>query len=113
MAKENMTCWECKGKYLHKMMDFEVCGVNLGKFKAKVCNKCGDTVFEEEVSDKIEVKAKQKGVWGLKAHTKVGKVGNSLDIRIADRIAKFLHLKKGTGVEVYPESRKRLIIELA
>ncbi|MCK4589587.1 MAG: hypothetical protein KAT77_04030 [Nanoarchaeota archaeon] len=108
-----MKCWECKtGKYSYKNVDFSVHGISLGKFKAKVCNKCKDTVFDEKVSDKIDALAKKKGLWGLESHTKVGKVGNSLDIKIAHKVAKFLELKKGEEVTIYPESKNRLIVDI-
>ena len=113
MKKENMKCWECDGNYKYKMVDFSVYGVNLGKFKAKVCDKCNDTVFSEEVSDQIDKIAKEKGLWGLEAKTKVGKVGNSLDIKISSRVAEFCNVKKGQNVTVFPESKNRIVVEIA
>lgn len=110
---EKQKCWECSGTYDQKMVDFSVYGVSLGKFKAKVCSKCGDTVFSEETSDEIDKIAKDKGLWGLESKTKVGKVGNSLDIKVANKIAEFLELEKGKEVSVYPESKKRLIVEVS
>jgi len=106
-------CWECNGTCSQKMVNFSVYGVSLGKFKAKVCGKCGDTIFSEEVSDEIDKIAKEKGLWGLESKTKVGKVGNSLDIKVANKIAEFLKLEKGKEVSVYPESKKRLIVEVS
>ncbi len=75
MAKEKMACWECDGSYKYRLVDFSVYGTSLGKFKAKVCDKCGDRVFGEEVSDQVDKIAKQKGLWGLESKTKVGQVG--------------------------------------
>lgn len=109
---ENEKCWECNGTYKHRMVDFSVYGVSLGKFKAKVCNKCGDTVFSEEISDQIDKIAKQKGLWGLESKTKIGKVGNSLDIKISSNLSKFCDLKKGIDVSIHPESKKRLIVDI-
>jgi len=111
-VKENTKCWECDGTYKEEMVDFSVYGTSLGKFKAKVCNKCGDKVFSEDVSDQIDKIAKQKGLFGLESKTKVGKVGNSLDIKVNNRLAKFLDLKKGEDVVVYPESKKRIVVDL-
>ena len=111
MKKEK--CWECNGTYRHKMVDFSCYGIILGKFKAKVCDACGDKIFSEEVSDDIDNLAKEKGLWGLESKTKVGKVGNSLDIKVSNKIAKFLELKKGQEVNIHPESKKRLIMEVS
>lgn len=110
---DKMNCWECGGKYKYKMVDFSLYGVSLGKFKAKVCDKCVDKVFTEEVSNQIDAAAKKKGLWGLETRTKVGRVGNTLDIRISSKIANFAQLKKGEEVTVYPESKKRLIVDIA
>lgn len=111
--KENMRCWECNGTYKHKMVDFSVYGISLGKFKAKVCDKCGDKIFSEEVSDQIDKIAKQKGLWSLESKTKIGKVGNALDIKLNTKISRFCSLKRGVDVNVYPESKKRLIVDIA
>ena len=104
------TCEECGGKIIHKMVDYILLGENLGKFPADVCTKCGEQVFDEGVSEKIDVIAKQKGLWGLQAKTRVGKIGNSFNVLINSKIAKFLELKKGEEVVVYPENKKKLVI---
>ncbi len=109
---EENKCWECDGIYKNKLIDFSVYGISLGKFRAKVCNKCGDTIFSEDVSNQIDKIAKQKGLWGLESKTKVGKVGNSLDIRINNKIVNFLGLKKGEDITIYPESKQRLIVDI-
>jgi len=104
------TCEECGGKIIHKMVDYILLGENLGKFPADVCTKCSEQVFDEGVSEKIDVIAKQKGLWGLQAKTRVGKIGNSFNVLINSKIAKFLELKKGEEVVVYPENKKKLVI---
>ena len=103
-------CEECRGKIIHKIVDYILLGENLGKFPAEVCTKCGEQVFDEEVSEKIDIIAKQKGLWGLQAKTRVGKIGNSFNVLINSKIAKFLELKKGEEVVVYPESKNKLVI---
>ena len=105
-------CEECGGKIIRKMVDYILLGENLGKFPAEVCAKCGEQVFDEEVSGKIDVIAKQKGLWGLQAKTRVGKIGNSFNVLINSKIAKFLELKKGEEVVVYPESKNKLVISI-
>ena len=105
-------CEECGGKIIRKMVDYILLGENLRKFPADVCTKCGEQVFDEEVSEKIDVIAKQKGLWGLQAKTRVGKIGNSFNVLINSKIAKFLELKKGEEVVVYPESKNKLVISI-
>ena len=106
-------CYICgEGRLEKQKIDFLLYGESLGKFEAEVCSKCGEKFFSEEASDKIDEKAKKKGLYGLEAHTTVGAVGNSLDIRLNKKIIKFLGIKKGTAVNVYPESKKKLIVEI-
>ncbi|MBU4284464.1 MAG: YgiT-type zinc finger protein [Nanoarchaeota archaeon] len=107
---ERKICEECGGKIIHKKVGYILLGQNLGKFPAEVCTKCGEQVFDEDVSGKIDVIAKQKGLWGLQAKTRVGKIGNSFNILINSKIARFLELKKGEEVVVYPESKNKLVI---
>lgn len=105
-------CEECGGKIIHKEVDYLLLGQNLGKFPADVCTKCDEQVFDEEVSGKIGITAKQKGLWGLQAKTKAGKTGNSFNILINSKIAKFLELKKGEDVTLYPEAKDKLVISI-
>jgi len=104
-------CEECGGKITKKIVNYNYLGENIGRFQAEVCAKCGEIVFDEEVSDKIEKIVKEKGLYGLGATTKVGIAGSSLVIRITKKLADFLGLKKGEEVHIHPESRGRVIIE--
>ena len=104
-------CDECGGKLSFQKVPYELYGVNLGNFPAEVCLKCGETVFTEETSRAMTTKAKEKGLFGLDAHTKIGQVGDSLDVRIPKRLAEFLNLSKGKEVWLHPE-KNRIIIEL-
>ncbi|MBI5391252.1 YgiT-type zinc finger protein [Candidatus Woesearchaeota archaeon] len=108
----NKTCYVCeKGTLYSKKTDFKMYGVNLGKFDAEVCDQCGETLFSESSSDKIDVAARKAGVWGLEAETTVGEVGNSLDVRINKKLAAFVGLTKGTPIRIYPEGKKKVVIE--
>ena len=78
MKMERKICEECKGKIIKKKVEFKLYGETLGKFPAEVCLKCGEKVFDEETSDKIDEIAKKKGLWGLDAQTKINKVGTSI-----------------------------------
>ena len=103
-------CDECGGRLVGKNIDFSMFGVLLGRFPAEVCAKCGEEVFTEEVSEKIDAVAKEKGLFGLAAMTTVGKSGDSLDIRISKKIAEFANLQKGQTVSVHPEGKNRIVI---
>ncbi len=103
-------CDECSGKLVEKNVDFSMFGVSLGKFPAEVCSKCGEEVFTEEASVKIDEAAKEKGLYGLAATTTVGKSGDSLDIRISKKVAAFVNLQKGQTVIVHPEGKNRIVI---
>jgi len=64
---------------------------------------------DSEVMKKIEEVAKKKGIWGLGKKTTIGKSGNSLAVRIPQKIAKYLHLKEGKEAYIHPEQNKIVI----
>ena len=111
VIKMELKCDECGGRIVRKKVDYLFLGENLGKFDAKVCAKCGETLFEEDASRKITEVAKAKGLWNLSAKAKVGKVGGSIAVTINKKIAEFIKLKKGEEVRVYPENKNRIVIE--
>ena len=106
---ERKKCEECGGKIVKKEIEFSMYGVNLGKFLAEVCEKCGEEVFDEETSEKIDKIAKEKGLWGLARKVKVVKIGNSLAIRIPKVISEFIGLKEGNEAIIHPEKNKIII----
>lgn len=107
-------CYICeKGVLEKKNVDYNLFGKPIGTFQAEVCPSCKEQFFDEETSDAITAATKKKGLWGLRAKTKVGQSGDSLDVRIAKPIADFLKLKKGEEVTVYPENQRKIVIELA
>ncbi len=57
-------CDECGGRLVKKNIDVISHGINLGKFTAEVCAKCGERCFDEKTFNKIELASKQKGTWG-------------------------------------------------
>lgn len=105
-------CDECGGKIVKKKVDYAIFGINLGKFPAEVCTKCGETCFAEETSRKMTKIAKERGLWNLETKTKIGKVGDTLDVRFNKKLIEFLNLKKGEEVTIYPENKKKVIIEI-
>jgi len=105
-----MNLCDCGGKLVKKKVDFSMYGISLGKFEAEVCKKCGEELFSEEVSKQIDEVAKKKGLWGLEAHTKVGKAGDSLIIRVNKKIADFYGLKQGEEITIMPKDKDELCI---
>ena len=104
-----MKCYSCgKGELIKKKVDYKQYEISLGKFDALVCPKCNEVVFEGEVSELIEKKAKEKGIWGLARKTKIGTSGSSLDVKLPKDIAEFLKLKKGQDVIVEPMEKNRI-----
>lgn len=106
-----MKCTNCKsGKYVNKKVPYVFLGENIGIFDALVCDVCNETLFESDASGKIEAEVKRRGLWGLRARSRVSKVGNALDVRINRSLADFLSLKKGQEVILEPIDRNRLQI---
>ena len=106
-------CYLCeKGVLRVKEVPYNLYGELIGRFKADVCEQCGETFFDEETSQKISAVTKAKGLWGIEAKTKIGQAGSTLDVRFPKRIIEFFNLKRGEEVNMYPESKKRLIIEM-
>jgi len=105
-------CWECDEKMVKKEVDYSLYGIKIGKFPASVCSKCGETYFSEETSKKITKITKDKGLWGLGSKTKIGQAGSTLDIRLNKNLINFTKLKKGAEVNIYPENRNKLIVEI-
>lgn len=104
-------CEECSGRIVKKKVEFTLYGESLGFFPAEVCVKCGEEVFDEATSDKIDEVAKNKGLWRIGASATVTQVGSSLAVVINKKISDFLGLKKGREVYVHPESKRRIVIE--
>ncbi|MEK6904878.1 MAG: hypothetical protein AABX24_00600 [Nanoarchaeota archaeon] len=106
-----MKCTNCNmGNYEPKKISYLFLGETIGKFEALVCNHCGETLFESAASDNIEAEVKRRGLWGLRARSKVSEVGNALDVRIPKALAKFLSLKKGQEIILEPIDKNKLQI---
>ncbi len=109
--ERKMRCTTCNmGEHQKKRVPYMFLGENLGVFDALSCNHCGETLFESAASDKIEAEVKRRGLWGLRARTKVSEVGNALDVRIPKTLVEFLSLKKGQEVILEPVDKNRLQI---
>lgn len=106
-------CDECrKGVLREKKVDYFLFGQNLGKYNALVCDSCHETVFTGETVKVIEKKAKEKGMWGMAAKTRIGTSGNALDVKLHKAIVNFMHLKKGQEIVVEPINEKRFQVEV-
>ena len=102
----------CNGSLKSKLIEHKEYGISLGKFRALVCSKCNEVFFDSDIVDKIQLRSKQLGLFGLSRKTKVANVGNSLAIRIPKEIAKFMKLKKKEEVRIVPKSSKEISIEV-
>lgn len=104
-----MKCIFCKGPLIKKEQEYKEYGIALGRFPALVCQQCGESFFEEEVVKDIQQQSKARGLFGLSKKVKVGKIGDSLMIRIPKDIAKFIKLKEGKEVRISPLGEKLII----
>jgi len=106
-------CYVCeKGNLRKERIPYTLYGELIGHFDAEVCEKCAEQFFDEDTSRKISAATKSRGLWGLGARTTIGQAGTTLDIRLPKKIIDFLKLKKGEEVSIYPESKRRLIIDI-
>jgi hypothetical protein len=110
---KRIKCEECGGNIIKKIVNYDYLGEGVGRYEAEVCSKCGEIVFDEDVSNKIEKRVKEMGLYGLGASTKVGIAGSSLVIRITKKLADFLKLEKGEEVHIYPENKRKIVIEVS
>ena len=109
--ERKMRCTNCNmGNYEKKKIPHAFLGETIGRFEALVCNHCGETLFDSAASDKIETEVKRRGLWRLRARSKVSEVGNALDVRIPKALAKFLSLKKGQEIIIEPIDKNRIQI---
>ncbi|MBI4980494.1 hypothetical protein HZC30_02960 [Candidatus Woesearchaeota archaeon] len=109
-----MKCTNCNaGTYERKKIPYVFLGEKIGLFDALVCVSCHETIFESGVSDQIEAEVKKRGLWGLRARTKVAKVGNALDVRIPKSLAEFLSLKQGQEVILEPIDKNKLQVVMS
>ena len=95
-----------------KVVEYVRYGEKIGKFPAWVCNKCSTEYYDEDVIAKMEELVKAKGLWGLENKTKIAEAGNGYAIRLTKRLTEFIKGEKGKEVLIYPESKKRLIVEI-
>jgi DNA repair exonuclease SbcCD ATPase subunit len=100
-----------RGELRKEKRKSELYGFSLGEYMAEVCPCCGEIFWSEEDVALMEKKAREKGIWGLEQRAKIAVAGNSLIVRIPQKLAKFLRLKKGTEVIIHPQDKDKLLIE--
>lgn len=100
-----------KGKLVKVTKKHVLFGVDLGNYPGEKCSYCGEVFTDSSNMKKIEEVAKEKGIWGLSAVTKITKTGNSLAVRIPKKIADYLKLGNNEEVYIHPE-RDKLIVEV-
>lgn len=106
------TCPACgKGTLKRGKAKEEMFGVDLGTYPADVCDACGESFVDAEAMDRIEVRAKELGLWGLGKKVRIAKSGNSLVVRIPADLVRFLGLKGGEDALVRPEGREKIVVE--
>ena len=106
-------CPVCEKGNLKKGQVEEVMfGIPLGEFDGEICDRCGESFLNESAMKEIEARAKEAGVWGLSKSIKVVKSGNSLSVRIPSKLAQFLELTEGKDVILYPDGKKKIVVEV-
>ena len=106
-------CPVCEKGMMKPVMEKHVLfGVNLGTYPGEKCAVCGEVFTDAAAIARIEVVAKQKGIWGLGKKTKIMRAGNSLAVRIPKEVVDYLKLKVGKDAYIHPDEN-RLIIETA
>ena len=99
-----------KGKLIKVTKKHVLFGVDLGVYPGEKCTSCGEVFTDSSAMKKIEAAAKEKGIWGLSAVTKITKTGNSLAVRIRKKIVDYLGLANNEEVYIHPEQDK-LVVE--
>ncbi len=84
-------------------------GADLGTYPGEKCTNCGEVFTDSEIIKKIEIVAKEKGIWGLGKKIKIARSGNSLAIRIPNDLVKHLKLKEGKEAYVHPDGNKIVV----
>ncbi len=106
-------CYECeKGQLIKKSVEYEQYGRGIGRYPAEVCPKCGEVFFSGDAVEKIEQELKKRGLWGLGTKAHIGTSGNSLDLKLAKKLADFFHLRKGQSVFIEPKAADRFEVQI-
>jgi len=111
----DMECLICgKGKLKPATIEEKMYGIGLGSYRGEQCDNpdCRETFLAPEEMKRLEACTKELGLWGLGESVKIGKLGNSLIVRIPTRLAHFLNLEQGRTVSIMPDEKDKMILEL-
>ena len=98
---EGEKCPKCEKGRLRKVMDEVEPGIKVEAFK---CSKCKETLYSQEIMEKIEAMENAKAV-----QRRIVKVGNSLAAIIPADIARKLHLREKEKIYVQEQNGEILI----
>ena len=101
-----------KGNLERKVVPYKIYDIEIGKFPANKCSKCGEEWFDEKTALKIEKLEKEKGLFGLSKNSKIRYSGNSLIVRLPKALIRFMKLKKEEPISIYPQGRNKIVIEI-
>ncbi len=103
----------CGGKIEWKTNKIVVQEVDCEILDVEYCGKCGEEYLPEESMKIVEKKLKAAGLWGTnRKEATLWKSGSSVLLRIPKDIADTLNLKADERVTIYPEGKKRLVIDI-
>ena len=112
MEKIKYPC-PCGGQIEWKKNKVIMQGIECGILDVEVCPKCGEQYLPEETMTIVEKKLKEAGHWGVKRkEVNLWKSGSSVLLRIPKDIAESLNLRPDEKVTIYPEGKKKLIIDI-
>lgn len=114
MKEKGTACLICGKGYLRPAkVKEEMYGIGLGTYNGEVCDnpECGESYLKAGEMDRMVMRARELGLWGLEARVKLGKSGNSLILRIPARLVRFLELEPGRDVFLAPEGKNKLVME--
>ncbi|MCS4542199.1 MAG: YgiT-type zinc finger protein [Euryarchaeota archaeon] len=106
-----MKCYNCNVGLEKAKTNFEYQGVIIPDMPCLKCPKCGEKLFSPE-----EVRYVRERLAGLlpriKYTRKISKAGNRPVLYLPENLIKFMNLKVREEVTVYPEGKKRIVIEM-
>jgi len=102
--KRKMRCFECDGHYEVKEIEEDRV-----KFKAKVCDKCGDIILDIEQSKRYLEKMKLKEA--ADRERKIIRIGSSMGITLPEQLKKY-GMKIGRKVKLEAIDKKTIKITL-
>lgn len=105
-----MICPICeKGKMGKKTVDVIRHGIFVGHFKADVCNRCDEQIFDAGTARKIEHQMREIGLWMSEKAT-IYKIGGNFALSLASKLARSLGISKNSRPTIVPQLKERRFI---